>query len=1082
MTTVRLTSADSNVVATLLGSRLPGGLRLRSTERSVYRDVLFDTPDAVLARQGVDCRLRYVDDGSVTWTIKAEPRYGLPAKRIDTRVTVRPPTAAFDEATPAGNWLRALVDPARLVPVLEANTDRYEGRVHWWGWPRPCLRVIVDRSTITAGSRTAGSRQVPVATVTLVPDQGLGPGVRTVADRWIAEFGLEPAIGNAVQRARRALADADAVSMTAALRAPKDCVVLLARDGHVGFRRREGSLDVFWKSGAGEVSCREILEDAFGTSQAQVRCLGQLPARPWQRAQEVWLARRLPEATQQDPTIEWIPLDRAAALAGTPALREPRALAALQVAIQADVMRLHTHGVTRPIPRPAAPAVAPETASERYLDGDLSLLEFNARVLALAADPRLPLPVRVSYLAIGAANLDEFVAVRVGALKRAQRRQGEKPVSWAEAPASRLDVVRIRLLDLQASMRQLLHDDLLPALAQRGFGFVTWDALESDDRRTISRQYFETIRPRLVPMAATPTHPFPRLHSFELALTFKLRHPDTGHTHYATVALPPTIPRFLPVSRGGWIPVERVIRGHAETLFPDVEIVDSGVFRVIRADTLDYRDTDSTDLLQQVADVIDGRDDQPVVRLDVERAMSADMRALLLQEFRFERPEEASDFERADVNDIEGLLSLRHFRDVVQALYCPVPFATAEPFPREVSIVDSLRAHDTLVHFPFDSFDHTVVRFLREAAEDPSVERMSLALYRTTADSPILEALRTAAAGGKTVVALVELKARFDESRNIVAARQLREAGVQVVYGVTGLKLHSKILQILRREDDGLRRYSYIGSGNFHPATARLYTDVGLFTADRGIGEEIAALVDGVTASTAHPSGPRLLVSPRDMLPRLVAHIDRATQSARAGRPARIRAKLNGLDDLEMIEALYRASAAGVTVWLSVRGICRLRPGVPGLSDRISVISLLGEFLEHARIIEVETDGHVDYLIGSADWRERNLRRRVEVMTPVTDRAAQHRLRQLLDWEADDAAAWHLGADGTWTRPGDAPPLSVTQARLRDRGHDPAPPTPSHQPSPGSTAAPAASRESPDGSFARRPRCSPRPPAPQRRA
>lgn len=1038
MTTVRLTSADATRVASLLGPRLPGGLRVRRIERSVHRDVLFDTPDALLARQGVDCRLRHAEDGSVVWTIRAEPRYGLPGKRIDTRVTVRPPAAAFDEVTPAANWLRALVDPARLAPVLEATTDRHDGNAHWLGWPRPCLRVIVDRTTISVGSR-----QLSVGTVTLVPDQGLGPGVRAVADRWLAAFGLEPAIGSAVQRARRALADADALTMSAALRAPTDCVVLLARDGHVGFRRREGALDVFWKSGAGEITCREILEEAFGTSQSQVRCLGHLPERPWRRAQEVWLARRLPEAAEQDPAIEWIPLDRAAALAGTPTLRDPRALAALQVAIQADVMRLHTHGVTRAaLPRKAA-EVAPETSSERYLDGDLSLLDFNTRVLALAADPRLPLPVRVNYLAIGAANLDEFVAVRVGALKRAQRRQGETPVSWAEAPASRLDVVRIRLRDLEASMQRLLQEDLLPALAQRGLGVTTWNLLKPDDRRILSRQFFEDIRPRLVPVAATATHPFPRLRSFDLALTFMLRHPDTGHTHYATVALPPAVPRFMPVPGGGWVPVESVIRGHTDALFPEVECRDSGVFRVIRADLLDYRDADSTDLLQQVADVVEGRDDHPVVRLDVERAMSADMRALLLQEFRFERPDEVSDLERADVTDSEGPLSLRHLRDIAQALSSPLPFETRQPFPPDIPIVASLRHHDTLVHFPYDSFDHTVVRFLREAAEDPAVERVSLALYRTTADSPILDTLRSAAANGKTVVALVELKARFDEARNIVAARQLREAGVQVVYGVAGLKLHSKILQILRRDDDGLRRYSYIGSGNFHPGTARVYTDVGLFTADAEIGNEVAALVDGVTGGVAHPAGPRLLVSPRDMLPRLLAHIDRATRAADAGRPARIRAKLNGLDDIEIIEALYRASMAGVTVWLSVRGLCRLRPGVTGLSDRISVVSVLGEFLEHARIVEFSVDGQVDYLIGSADWRERNLRRRVEVMTPVTDRAAQDRLRRLLDSEADDAAAWHLQANGTWTRPANAPPLSVTQAWLRDRVPDRDRPIPS---------------------------------------
>lgn len=1027
MASVRVVRLDAtpDAAGRQIAEPWPLGFRQRSLQRTWFRDVYFDTPVGTLERLGVDCRLRHADDGSVVWTLKAESRYGVPERRLDVRITDRPATVAFIDDGPAAQWLRAMVDPDALVPSLEARVDRHTASLHWLGWPRPAIRVVTDLAEVAGGPD-----RIEVASIALVTDTGLGPTARTLARALQASRGMSPALGTTITRARHRLAAAEAAALAGAVSGGRECVIVLARDGAIGLRRSPEGLDTFWGHGTGEAACRLVLDEALGSSQGQVRCLGFLPEQPWRRGLEVWLARRVPPMVERHPLIEWIPIERALALAGTAGLRAPRALGALQIALQADVMRHHSHGVTA-IPAPA-PATGPQLVGspERYLDPDLSLLAFNRRVLSLAADTRLAPPVRLRYLAICGANLDEFIGVRLGALKHAVRRGRTRAASGADAPAPRLDAARLHLLDLQQDLAQT-WTAVRTSLAAQGTRIVGWQDLTPDERREVSRHFFETIRPRLVPVAVGASHPFPRVRSQALTLAATLRDSDDA-ARFGLVQIPDGLPRFHALAASGrWIAIESIVRGHLDNLFPGTEVTESAAFRAIRADSVAYDDRTSTDRLHQVADVVDGRADQPVVRLDIERDAPDRLRAFLLQEFRFERPDVASDLERVDMAATSSVIGLGDLRELADALASPTWPATTSPFVTDRPIVDQLRERDMLVHFPYDAFDASVLRWLQESADDPAVERITLSLYRTTADSPVLEALVLAARRGKTVVALVELKARFDESRNIVAAANLQAAGVTVVYGAPGLKLHSKIAQVLRREADQLRWYNFVGSGNFHPKTARLYTDVGLFTADATIGRDLAALTDSLTGLTPLPTGAAVLTSPGDMLKALLMRIERETAVAEAGRPVRIRAKLNGLDDLEIIEALYRASAAGVDIWLSVRGLCRLRPGVAGLSDRITVVSFLGEFLEHARVVEFGNGGDPEYLIGSADWRERNLRRRIEVMAPVTDVVARQRLSQMLDFECTDASAWRLESDGTWTRPATAPALSETQVRLR---------------------------------------------------
>ncbi|HEX7239913.1 MAG TPA: polyphosphate kinase 1, partial [Longimicrobiaceae bacterium] len=495
------------------------------------------------------------------------------------------------------------------------------------------------------------------------------------------------------------------------------------------------------------------------------------------------------------------------------------------------------------------------------------------------------------------------------------------------------------------------------------------------------------------------------------------------------------VPRLVALPDGErFVPLEEVIRAHLDEVYPGTEVLSASLFRVTRSAELHIpRDGEADDLLRRVEEELAKRPFRPAVRLEVEKAMPLEVRALLLRELRSEA-RGGPELDQDDVFPVNGMVDLRSLREVVglprPELHYP-PFEAAEPLDPGRSVFDVLQEREVMVHFPYDSFEGTVERFLLEAAEDPEVVAIRLALYRTNRSSRIVEALRRASETGKEVVALVELTARFDEQRNVEWARYLQASGIRVVYGVPGWKIHAKVALVERREGEEVRRYAYLGTGNLNAATAGAYTDLGLLTRDPELGEEVARLFDALTGKAGEPRPRRLLVAPFNMRSRFLELLERETEHARAGRGGHVRIKINGLADREMIAALYRASCAGVRVELIVRGLCALRPGVAGLSENVRVYSLLGRFLEHARIYRFENAGSPEHFIGSADWRTRNLSRRVEVVAPVREPEHRARLDRILDEQLAHPDAWELGSDGSYYRRPDAAPHAASTGGSR---------------------------------------------------
>ncbi|MGH7701272.1 MAG: polyphosphate kinase 1, partial [Gemmatimonadales bacterium] len=660
---------------------------------------------------------------------------------------------------------------------------------------------------------------------------------------------------------------------------------------------------------------------------------------------------------------------------------------------------------------------------EQFINAELSTIEFHARVLELAEDPRTPLLERLRFLAIFRANLDEFFMVRVGGLKQAQlERAGDVSPDGLTAQ-EQLDAITIRVRQLLARQARCLADTCLPALAERGPRIRAWAELDAARQDELRRYFTDEVLPVLTPRAITvsPGHPFPRIRNLALSLALLVRDPGSGAPHFVHLAIPLDLPRYVELDAGTLVPIEEVIRGNVARLYPGRGVEETHAFRVTRSGNVHVDERAATDLLEAVDAEVRRRPFQGVVRLEVERAMRAEMRELLLRELRFERDGPAASLATTDVYEVDGPLdptALRQLGDLPYPELRYPAFRGRAAWPADRSVFAVIRERDVLVHHPSDAFEESVERFFREAAADPDVQAIKLTLYRAGGRSSIVDALVRAAAAGKDVAVFVEVKARFDEARNIEWARRLEAAGIHVVYGLVELKTHAKVALVVRREGGSVRRYVHIGTGNYNAATAAAYTDLGLLSADPELAADLTDLFNELTGSTHAPQAAyrRLLVAPTFLLPRLRELIEREAAHARAGRGGRIRVKLNGLADTEIVGALYRASQAGADVELIVRGVCTLRPGVPGLSDRIRVISLLGRFLEHARIYAFDNAGDPEYYIGSADWRPRNLRRRVEVVAPVRDPACRARLEDILTRELAAPDAWELGADGAYAR------------------------------------------------------------------
>jgi polyphosphate kinase len=679
---------------------------------------------------------------------------------------------------------------------------------------------------------------------------------------------------------------------------------------------------------------------------------------------------------------------------------------------------------------------------DRYLNRELSWLDFNARVLALAADPSLALLERAKFLAIFSSNLDEFYMVRVAGLKR--RDEMGLSVRSADGLSPREQLRRIGERTQQISSRhaKVFMEAVRPALADEGIIVVTWAQLDDDERGRLSTYFHEQVFPVLTPLAVDPAHPFPFVSGLSLNLAITVRQPEDGTQHFARIKVPDNVDRFVELGprEGGaairFLPMEELIAAFLSVLFPGLEIVEHHAFRITRNADFEVEEDRDEDLLQALERELARRRFGSPVRLEVADDMTENMLELLLREL---------DVHPGDVIEVPGLLDLSSLWQIYGVdrpdLKDP-PFVPATPpafGERETpkSIFSTLRDGDVLVHHPYDSFSTTVQRFIEQAAADPNVLAIKQTLYRTSGDSPIVSALIDAAEAGKQVVALVEIKARFDEQANIKWARALEQAGVHVVYGLIGLKTHCKTCLVVRREGSTIRRYCHIGTGNYNPKTSRLYEDVGLLTASPDIGADLTDLFNSLTGYSRKVSYRNLLVAPYGVRRGIVERIEREIAAHRDGADARIRLKANALVDEQVIDALYRASQAGVRVEVVVRGICALRPGAPGFSENITVRSILGRFLEHSRIIHFRAID--EFWIGSADMMHRNLDRRVEVMAQVKDPRLTDQLNDMFTSAMDPTTrCWELGPDGHWTAsPHEGQTVRDHQVSLMERHRHP---------------------------------------------
>jgi len=662
--------------------------------------------------------------------------------------------------------------------------------------------------------------------------------------------------------------------------------------------------------------------------------------------------------------------------------------------------------------RPGQAGGAGELPRDRYLDREESWLRFNQRVLELAEDESLALLERVRFLSIFASNLDEFFMVRVAG--RMRRMVAGLPVERASghSPAQILENTLDFAGELTRRQAECFSDSVLPALEREGIEILRWKELEQSEQEQMQKLFRERIYPVLTPLVVDPAHPFPYISGLSLSLAVMIADPETGTTMFARVKVPPLLPRFLTVAPNRFVPLEDVIAAHLNDLFAGLDVLEHHVFRVTRIRDLEIDEDVTEDLLKSMERELTRRRFEQAVRLEVEESMSSDVLDRLVTELGVDT---RAVYRVPGPLDLSGLSAIADL-DLPQLKYPPfVPSETM--LPTDSSIFAAISERDVLVHHPYDSFAASTLRLVVSAAADPRVLAIKHTLYRTSGDSEIVDALIDAAEAGKQVVVVVEIKARFDERANIAWAHKLEEAGCHVVYGLVGLKTHCKMILVVREEADGrLRRFCHIGTGNYHPTTARMYEDFGLLTADQTVGEDITDLFNHLTGYSRPSAYRRLLVAPDGIRSGLVERIDAQAERARAGEPAQIRIKCNAIIDEAIIDALYRASQSGVPVDIWVRGICGVRPGVPGTSDNIRVRSILGRFLEHSRIYAFGTsDG--DVYIGSADLMHRNLDRRVETLVRVGDTGHQSELRGLIDMAMDDTtASWWLGADGTWTR------------------------------------------------------------------
>ncbi len=679
------------------------------------------------------------------------------------------------------------------------------------------------------------------------------------------------------------------------------------------------------------------------------------------------------------------------------------------------------------------PATSPDLPEDRFLERELSWLKFNQRVLELAEDPAIPLLERVNYLSIFASNLDEFFMVRVASLKRRIATGIAVPSPSGLSPQDVLQQISQQTRELQTRHAWLFRDELAPLLTEARINVVHWQTLSEEEKARLHEYFTYQIFPVLTPLAVDPAHPFPYISGLSLNLAVVLKNPKTAGEHFARVKVPPLLPRFVavPGSNSRFVPLEDVMGEFLSELFPGMEVIQHHTFRVTRNEDLEVDEDEGENLLVQLEKELLRRRFGPPVRLEVAEDIDNKVLSLLQRELDIDGSDVYLLPEPLDLRSLSAFASMPrpelHFEP--HQIKSNPYLQADEDEPADIFAV--LREREVLVHHPYESFSTSVQAFLEQAAQDPQVLAIKQTLYRTSGDSPIMDALIDAAEAGKQVLALVEIKARFDEQNNIGWARKLESAGVHVVYGLVGLKTHCKLSLVIRQEDNQLRRYCHIGTGNYNPKTARYYEDLGLLTARNEVGEDLTKLFNLLSGYATEPQYKAMLTSPVGVREGLTERIQREIHNHLDGLPARIALKLNSLVDERIIDELYLASQAGVPIDILVRGMCALKPGIKGLSDTIRVHSVLGRYLEHSRIFYFENNGDPDVFIGSADMMHRNLDRRVETLVKIVQSDQIAQLKEIIDLAmSPEVDVWQLNAQGDWHRRQSASPLANYQDQM----------------------------------------------------
>ena len=1021
---------DAESLRRLARETLPLTLRASDPVRTFMRDVYFDTHDLMLRARGVTCRLRYRSDDrqELLVSLVREGDGGPDVVRVETAVVGGNIQEALQGQSEPARLLQAIVNPAALTPQLELEIERH-ARLASSRWPLGArVELEYDVVTVRASGLSRSFNEVSLRVV-----RAGTPSFDHFARTLREEHALRTVFIDRRDRGEQLRAALESEALARGVGEGR-WIALAALDGASIATILEGTARrLLVGEGKGEEACRHLLRRALGSSVGDLHLVSTTHGEGRLRTLEVWICTRVDRSARpvEGASVVWMPIEELLARAGSAEIVDAATLAALAVLSKSEILprlvSLPSAGTIgkRTDERKAVrftPSATP-TVSGPLLDSEINLVAFNARVLAIAEDPGTPLLERLRYIAIVASNLDEFFSVRVGGLKLGG---GDVDLESGSGltKESRLALVKGEVRALIARQHTCLTA-CLEALALHGVRLRRYVELSDAQREHLQHWFRSTVFPYLTPRAITftPGHSLPVVPDHTLLYSVLLREPGLQQsTHLAEMTVPSELPRFVPLPDStDFITLEDVIRPHIPLVYPGRRVEAAHLFRVTRYSDVELDDQRAGNLVQAMQERTELRRHLPIVRIEVEPSMPESMRGMLLRELQLEPGVKPGILQQTDIFEAPGLMDLEAVRALADL---PLPdlafpsFRPRHPLSAEASLWEMIRGRDLLFHHPYDDFGSTVVRFFSDAADDPEVVALKVALYRAGERSPIIDALIRAAKSGKQVSVFVELKARFDEARNVRWTRQLEAAGAHVVHGLPGYKNHSKIALVVRREPDGPRRYAHIGTGNYNAGTARVYTDLGIMTSRTAVCDDVSDLFNTLTGSSV-PSfaGFReCLVAPNALLQPLLDRIDRETELARSGGEGRIRIKINGLSDAEVINALYRASQAGVRIDLIVRGLCTLAPGVPGVSDGIRVVSLVGRFLEHARIYEFGNDGSPEYFIGSADLRPRNLRRRVEVLVPVVDPGGRARLVQILDRELGDPGGWNLRADGSYTR------------------------------------------------------------------